>query len=313
MTSDHGETVTREPKTRRERGLEGRDLERISCLMVTQEGRLGHLARSLRCYAAQDYPNRELVVVTAAGRRFRERLERHIEKEGTRNVSLVSAPGLTLGALRAVSVSRASGPLVCQWDDDDFNHPCRLTAQVTAMRRLGARASFLYDHLHFFRGSRKLYWCNWERSPFSTGHPGTLLAYKDSIPRYDATLQQREDTAVQQAMLKANVPTVALTGLGHLYMYVCHGKNTFPAAHHRLIARMYGIEEATIQQRIETIRSVLASYPLAPPVSVVDHMDREAFVWSRRDRRAASFVKQGSCRAAWVSGAAAGSSVTVAL
>jgi hypothetical protein len=313
VLSAGSEKMTGKSKVGRQGARNGRNLERVSCLMVTQEGRLGHFERSLRCYVAQDYPKRELVVVTAAGPRYREHMERRLEKVVTGNVSLISAPGMTLGRMRSVSVAQASGPLVCQWDDDDFNHPHRLSAQIGAMRHLGAKACFLYDHLHFFPGSRKLYWCNWERSPFNTGHPGTLLAYKDSMPPYDATLTQSEDTAAQQAILRANVPTVALTGLGHLYVYVCHGKNTFPTDHHLLIARKYGAEEATLRKRAETIRSALVAYPLKPPLSVVDHMDRVAFVWSRRDGRPASLAEQSSCRATWVSGTAAGSSVTVTL
>ncbi len=305
--------MTRLSATAPKRTPDGRDFEQVSCVLVTQEGRLRLFERSLRCYLAQDYPSRQLVVVTAAGRRYRDRLAQHLKQVGATQVTLVAAPRLTLGSLRGIGVSRACGPLVCQWDDDDLNHPHRLTAQVAVMRRLGARASFLHDHLHFFQWNRKLYWCNWERSVFHTGHPGTLLAYKDALPPYDTSLQRGEDTAVQQAMLKAHVPTIALTGLGHLYMYVCHGNNTFSVDHHRLIARKYGIEAATITDRLEKLRSALVSYELAPPVTVVDHMAREVFVWSSRHGPPESLAEKGSCTAAWVSGPDAGSTVTVDL
>ena len=251
-------------------------------------------------------------MVTAAGSRYRRRLEHHLEKEVGGDVRLVSATDLSRGGLRNVSMSQASGPLVCQWDDDDLNHPQRLTAQIDAMRRVGARASFLYEHLQLFQRGRRLCWCNWERSPFSTGHPGTLVAYKDAVPRYDPALARGEDAAAQQEMRRAAVPTVAFAGLGHLFACVCRGDDAYDDDH-LLVARRYGMEGATIRERIGTIRSALASYPLEPPLQVVDHMGRTVLLWSRRDPRRLSLVPHDACAATWISGAPPGSKATVAL
>src|SRR5688572_19327309 len=100
-----GIVVTHLPKNTVKRARVPVVPDRVSCLMVTQEGRFEHFARSLRCYRRQDYPRRELVVVTAARDRYLKRLERCIESELGGDVSLVSVrPGLALGAQRNISL-----------------------------------------------------------------------------------------------------------------------------------------------------------------------------------------------------------------
>ena len=100
---------------------------RVSCLMVTR-GDVQLLSYSLVCYLNQDYPHRELLIVTD---NVTPALRALAERHAAQNVKLVTVPaGLTLGDLRNFAAARAAGDVICQWDDDDLYDPARLSASV---------------------------------------------------------------------------------------------------------------------------------------------------------------------------------------
>ena len=158
------------------------EIEKVSCLMVTLN-RFEHVRRSVSSFCQQDYPNKELVILTCGGSNYAERLGALVRSIGRTDIRCVSlGAAVTLGALRNASVEHALGPMVCQWDDDDLSHPKRLSMQVEAMRADRARVSFLVDAFHFFGDSRSLYWCDWSRSRATIALPGTLLASRMLFP-----------------------------------------------------------------------------------------------------------------------------------
>src|SRR4051794_18063628 len=100
---------------------------KISCLMVTLD-RPAFFDRSYACYLAQDYRDRELVIVCDGPAWYRRHIREKIEgRDDVRLVELGSR--FTLGELRNVSMAFAAGELVAQWDDDDLHHPSRLDLQ----------------------------------------------------------------------------------------------------------------------------------------------------------------------------------------
>lgn len=256
------------------------ELEPVSCLMVTQE-RLDEFRRSFACFCAQDYPTKELVIVTCGSEEYQSRIRAWVESSGRTDVRYVCLQSvMPLGALRNVSCDSARYQLVCQWDDDDLYHPHRLTAQIRAMRWTKSRANFLLDHFHLFRDTGQLYWCNWARSQSHVGFPASLLAYKDVLPRYKEDLTQDEDSVVQAAMIRQNTRISVLAGVGYVYVYVYHGSNVFNRAHHTALTKRYGLEAATLRERASEIHAALYAHSIDPPVSVVDHSGREVFAWA---------------------------------
>jgi glycosyltransferase involved in cell wall biosynthesis len=69
--------------------------------------------------------------------------------------------GLTLGALRNISLESARSEIICQWDDDDYSHPGRLAIQVRHMIAEAAGASFFTDHLQYIEPEEFLSWIDW--------------------------------------------------------------------------------------------------------------------------------------------------------
>jgi glycosyltransferase involved in cell wall biosynthesis len=256
-------------------------LERVSCLMVTK-GPFEHFLRSLRSFCKQDYSDKELIVVTDGDSTYSAHIQDHIRNLGRQDVICVPLrTKQNLGALRNISLEHASGPLVCQWDDDDINHPRRLSIQIEAMKSVNAQASYLRDNFHLFCDTRKLYWCDWIRSTTCPAFPGSLLAYKDVILRYPDDFSRHEDSAVQEKLL-AKTRTAMLSGYGYLYIYTFHGSNTFEHAHHAALARSLGFEAATLRELRSAIETWLSECEMDLPISVSDYLDNEVFRWTER-------------------------------
>lgn len=247
-------------------------LPKISCLMVTYD-RLGLAKRSMDCFAAQTYPNRELVVVTNGSRAYTDALQAHAEllEIETRFVHLAE-PGLTLGRLRNLSIDNAGGEILCQWDDDDCNHPERLMRQAEHMFREGARACLMTDHLQFLQDDGVVVWVDWTlggRQRVDQLLPGTVMMHRDDRFRYPETgeyASRGEDTMFLND-LYATVPVASLVGHGYLYLYTYHGRNTFSKEHHHHLST-YSRTAQDMRVESERICEALSHYPIEKPVMV---------------------------------------------
>jgi glycosyltransferase involved in cell wall biosynthesis len=245
----------------------------ISCLLVTRD-RLALAKRAIRCFAEQTYPNRELVIVTDGTGDFREALLRHARDLGVERCRLVIAEdGTPLGRLRNLSIDAAAGELVCQWDDDDANHPDRLAVQAEALFREGARASFFTDHLQFLEEKKLLFWIDWTAGGRITDQrrffPGSLLMFRDVPFRYPesgAWARRGEDSVLLEQLIR-NVKIASLSGMAHLYLYQYHGANTFDREHHYNMSVCAAPVEL-LRAREEVIRKAVACYGLEEPVTV---------------------------------------------
>jgi glycosyltransferase involved in cell wall biosynthesis len=155
----------------------------------------------------------------------------------------VNEPGLSLAALRNISLEAASGDVVCQWDDDDCCHAERIAVQLGRMRAEAGQVSFLTDHLQFLEDDRALVWVDWMlggqpgRDQLA---PGTVMMERDSRFRYPETgpfVRRGEDSAFLWSLYD-QARVVPVRGQGHLYLYTYHGRTTFDRErHYRLSTR----------------------------------------------------------------------------
>jgi glycosyltransferase involved in cell wall biosynthesis len=185
-------------------------------------------ASAIACFIHQDYTPRELVIVDDGD----DELGRYVEGLGRRDIRYVRvdpARTLPLGSLRNVSLDAARGAYFMQWDDDDWHAPVRIRAQVEALR--GADACFLERWTLAWPARTKFGYshCRWWE--------GTILARRDAGIAYPALVGVGgEDTAMVQQHVAPSLK-VALLDSPDLYVYVCHGTNTFGADH---FERLFG-------------------------------------------------------------------------
>ncbi|MBA6438272.1 glycosyltransferase [Streptomyces sp. GMR22] len=236
----------------RARWAEGAPAPLVSCLMVT--GDRPRLAeRAIRCFLTQTYPRAELVVVDDG---TDDTLEQHVRTLADPRVRLHRLPpeGRPLGDLRNAAVELATGPYVCQWDDDDLYDPERLDVQMAALLGLGATACFLARERLWWPARRMLAVSGtrvWE---------GSMVCAKEALPRYPA-LRHGEDTPVAEQVVRTG--RVASVDAPELYTYVHHGENTFDAPH------FAGLFDAATQlwtggDYAPAVRALAARLPVAP-------------------------------------------------
>ena len=196
----------------------------ISCLMVTaNRPRMARIA--IECYRRQTWPQKELVVVDSG---TNDQLDAWIKTLGDASIRVVRLPGCTdrLGDLRNLSVEKAAGDLVCLWDDDDLQHPCRIEAAMAAMAMTRTRACLLF---------REVFWLVSARRFALTGlrpNENALLADKRLLEPYPS-LAKLEDVPVIEALMETT--PVALLDLPELYVYIAHGANTWDDEHVNVI------------------------------------------------------------------------------
>lgn len=252
----------------------GYSLPKVSCLMVTHD-RLALAKRSIRCYAAQDYPHRELVIVSDGAQRVRDGLARFVAELGLHDVRFVfpEQTGLSLGQLRNIAMDAAQGEAICQWDDDDCYHPNRIRLQMDHMLRNGAQACCLTDHLQYLDEDRALVWVDWTlggKSGKDQLLPGTIVMFKDDRFLYPESgpFSQRGEDSIFLFDVFDNASVVGAKGLGYLYLYNYHGRNTFNREHHYRMS-LFSRSAGELERAKGVIREAMAHYPVAKPYLVV--------------------------------------------
>jgi glycosyltransferase involved in cell wall biosynthesis len=275
--SDHNGSPPRAP------AISKHTKPKISCLTVTLN-RLVLLKESIQCYCRQTYPNRELVIVTDGTPRYRQAISDYLRWLGRDDIRLITVPpsAQTLGALRNVSLAAATGEVVCQWDDDDLNHPQRLDCQFAHLTVEKSDACCFTDQLQFFFAERALSWSDWRVRDETIDQliPGTLMAHRAARLRYpEATdvASAGEDSFLLKELAE-NGNVVPFRDAGFLNVYSYHGKNVFSEVHHRRIAYLAGPSVDFLRERESVLRDALRHYRLPAPYRVITGDGKVVFV-----------------------------------
>jgi len=210
----------------------------ISCLMVTRPGRLRFIERGVQCFESQTHAEKELLIVHDGDEPFDRSLREVRDRFPMSDIRVHRASRTaTLGELRNLSVSLAKHPFICQWDDDDLFHPCRLSEQFGQLRKAGADCCFFTDQLHWFEAVNQWYWDDWtvERPP---GHliQGSILSRREIMPSYPHE-RRGEDSGLVRQLVRDGARITELTSKGYLYIYSYNGANAWDFSHHAAISR----------------------------------------------------------------------------
>lgn len=162
----------------------------VSALMVTQPGRSRLRDMAIADFDAQDYPQKELVVVQGRD---------------------------ALGKLRNDSVERAIGDFVIIWDDDDRRDPTCISKMMAAMRDADAVFLRYLTMLCVKCGERfRSRSRHWECS---------MLARREAMQRYRNSDMLGEDRRMVRRMMAAKSPMRLIDEPG-LYTKTIHAHNT---------------------------------------------------------------------------------------
>src|ERR1700737_3428109 len=103
-----------------------------SCIMPTANRRR-FVPEAIRYFLAQDYPNKELIVIDDGAAAVADLMP---EDERIRYIRLPC--NTVLGEKRNRAADEARGEVIVHWDDDDWNAPWRLGYQIEELQTSGA-------------------------------------------------------------------------------------------------------------------------------------------------------------------------------
>lgn len=190
----------------------------VSCIMPTRNRRL-FVVQAVAQFLAQDYPDRELIVVDDGEDAISDLLP-----ADSRIRSIRLDRRATIGAKRNIACEAAGGDVIVHWDDDDWMADWRLTYQVNALANQSADVCGL-SRLYFYDAPSRGAW-RYTYPP--GGNPwvaGGTLCYRKSVWRAQpfADLDEGEDTRWVWAL--RGVKIVALDDPG-FYIVRIHAGNT---------------------------------------------------------------------------------------
>jgi glycosyltransferase involved in cell wall biosynthesis len=196
----------------------------ISCLCVTRK-RTKKLARAIRCFQNQTYPNKELLIIYENDDPETAEFLKQYNDPRINAHKVSSFPKRTLGALRNLAIEKCHGEFFAQWDDDDWYHARRLESQFNMLASMGKPVSILVNWLMFHEATNKAY----------VGHPrlweGSILAHKGVHTKERRYSQKNtaEDTDFVGMLVRDNLiyPTI----LPQLYIYTFHETNSWGEEH----------------------------------------------------------------------------------
>jgi Glycosyl transferase family 2 len=197
----------------------------ISCIMPTADRR-AFVPLGVRGFLAQDWPNRELVIVDD-GREPVGELVAGVP--GVRYLRL--AQRASIGAKRNLACVEARGELIAHWDDDDWYAPSRLSVQAAPIVAGRADMTGLENRFilqlpagEFWTTRRQL-----RQQMFAGDVIGGTMVFRRALftggLRYpEANIA--EDAAFLREAVRRGHRLVQLDNPG-LFVYVRHGRNTW--------------------------------------------------------------------------------------
>ncbi len=115
----------------------------VSCIMPTRNRR-PFVGQAVWYFLRQDYPCKELIILDDGEDAVADLVP---QDERIRYVRL--EPRLSLGAKRNAACEMSRGDLIAHWDDDDWQAPHRLSAQVERLLTTGADLCGARELLHY--------------------------------------------------------------------------------------------------------------------------------------------------------------------
>jgi glycosyltransferase involved in cell wall biosynthesis len=235
----------------------------LSCIMPTANRR-SFVALALKSFAAQDYPNKELLIIDD-GEDAVDDLAAGIE--GVRYMRLPRRT--TIGAKRNLACEEARGELIAHWDDDDWYAPDRLRYQAGALLAGEADMTGLVNSCvlelpvgNFWTTLPTLH----RRMFVGDVHGGTLAYRKELLTnklRYPET-NLAEDAWLVNSITRAGKRLLRLANPG-VFIYVRHGRNAWRECRPGRFINPGGWQR--INQPKEFSAAILAAYREAAALS----------------------------------------------
>ena len=200
----------------------------ISCIMPTFNRR-AFIPLAIQHFLAQDYPNKELVIVDDGDDAIGDLVNAVPDVRYIRLNQRIS-----IGAKRNLACREARGELIAQWDDDDWYAPDRLSYQAQLILDDQADLTGL-ENTYLLELPAGRFWTTQhqlhQRMFVGDVHGGTLVFRKNILNnglRYPE-VNLAEDAGLLKQALRRGKRLARLPNPG-VFVYVRHGKNAWQFA-----------------------------------------------------------------------------------
>jgi len=201
----------------------------VTAIMPTRD-RPDFALQAIRCFLAQDYANKELLVLedgasSLAGRLPDDARIRHV---------VTGRESRSIGAMRNEACQLARGEIVAHWDDDDWYGPGRLTRQVAPILAGEADITALRDSLMLDLAAWRFWRCRPQlhRRLFVRDVHGGTLVYRRRVWEEKAQFPDRslaEDAVFLDQAIRRGARLRPVEAAG-IFVYVRHGANAWQFA-----------------------------------------------------------------------------------
>jgi O-antigen biosynthesis protein len=147
------------------------DAPLVTCIMPTADRR-AFVPQAVRCFLAQDYPNKELIILDDGA----DPVGDCVPADARLRYVRLGAK-LSVGAKRNLACAQARGRFVMHWDDDDWYPPWRVGRQVRALLEGGAELCGTSQML-FYEAATGRAWRYAYAGPRGPWVAGNTLAYR---------------------------------------------------------------------------------------------------------------------------------------
>ena len=202
----------------------------VTAIMITGKHASRHdlAMASVSSFERQLYRNKDLLIINDGD----EPLHTHGVPLNVREIQVPK--GMTLGELRNIGLTEATGDLVMQWDDDDWSHPVRMGYQARAWMQNPTNAVLLRWQVRYsFVSDSAVEWAWTDKHPTIPGIPGTILHANTPELKYRSEKKAEDDYFLEdnfqgKMTVLQNSPT---RGQVHYYVRFYHGGNTWDEKH----------------------------------------------------------------------------------
>lgn len=265
--------------------------EMVSCLTASRPQRWGQLQRSILDFLAQRYAARELVVVVDGGNDFASAVQAFVDQqmlpEDGPAVHVLARPAKSPLECLTFAAVHASGRILCLWDDDNLNHPLRLTEQVAVQQRFKTAVTVLTEGLYYFPKDAQLFVVNVERPQGSAGQrtlPSTLMAYRECFPVLEPQARTKPSEALLNATAKAGRKIVPIAGKPFLHLVGVTHDNLRGYDYHRRVAQEQARPAAWLQARADVLQDALDTFSWDGLTVAVDGSDAGGFEYETKKK-----------------------------
>jgi glycosyltransferase involved in cell wall biosynthesis len=184
-----------------------------------------YVNKAIELFNAQDYPNKELIIV------YNHPSDIPDELMQAENIQWLKTETTSIGSKRNAGCSYARGSIIAQWDDDDIYHPTRLSVQAAPIIAGIADITALQHMLFYEHDTGKTWSCTPElfATLFAKQVAGGTLVYQkkiwDRLARYQP-INLREDAEFLIDAIHKGARLKPIQGKG-IFIYRRHSRNTW--------------------------------------------------------------------------------------